>query len=242
MVSPTSHGPVTITVLYDNHATCSGTEADWGFSCLIEGLEKTVLFDTGKDGDILLHNMQALQIEPEDIDVVVLSHEHGDHTGGLARVLARNPDIAVYYPASFPEGFVRAAQTAGASLAPVYGPVAPCAGLLVTSPSGTPSESGLLVDAAEGYVLVTGCAHPGIVEMVTAAVDLVGEPVFAVVGGFHLLSHSAGDVDRIVEQLRQLGVERCGPAHCTGEAATARMRAAFADGFIEMGVGSIITF
>jgi 7,8-dihydropterin-6-yl-methyl-4-(beta-D-ribofuranosyl)aminobenzene 5'-phosphate synthase len=78
--------------------------------------------------------------------------------------------------------------------------------------------------------------------MVTAAVDLVGEPVFAVVGGFHLLSHSAGDVDRIVEQLRQLGVERCGPAHCTGEAATARMRAAFADGFIEMGVGSIITF
>jgi len=241
-VSTTSPAPVTITVLYDNTATCPGTQAGWGFSCLIEGLEKTVLFDTGADGDMLLFNMEILRIEPEEIDVVVLSHDHDDHTGGLAKIVARNPDVTVYYPSSFSEKSVASAREAGAHLVPVDAAVSPCAGLFVTSPLGRPSESALLVDTAEGQVLVSGCAHPGIAEMAKAASDLVDEPVFAVVGGFHLLSHSADEVDRIIQELRQLGVERCGPAHCTGEAATARMRAAFADTLIEMGVGSIIAF
>ena len=78
--------------------------------------------------------------------------------------------------------------------------------------------------------------------MATVASDLVDEPVFAVLGGFHLLSRSADEVDSIIQRLKELGVERCGPAHCTGEAATASMGAAFGEGLIEMGVGSIIAF
>jgi 7,8-dihydropterin-6-yl-methyl-4-(beta-D-ribofuranosyl)aminobenzene 5'-phosphate synthase len=240
--STTSRAPVTITVLYDNHAIRAGTRADWGFSCLIQGLEKTVLFDTGQNGDILLQNMRVLQVRPEDIDVVVLSHAHADHTGGLACLLASNPGITVYYPASFPADLTRTARAAGASVAPLSGPVAPCSGLLITDPMGSPSESALLVETARGEVLVTGCAHPGLVEMTVAASGLLDSPIFAVLGGFHLSAVSPGQVDRIVKDLARLGVERCGPAHCTGDAATARMKAAFADGFIEMGVGAAITF
>jgi 7,8-dihydropterin-6-yl-methyl-4-(beta-D-ribofuranosyl)aminobenzene 5'-phosphate synthase len=243
MATPTtSRAPVTITVVYDNHAIRAGTRADWGFSCLIEGLEKTVLFDTGKNGDILLQNMLVLQLSPEDVDVVVLSHAHADHTGGLASLLARNPSITVYYPASFPVDLTRAARAAGASLAPVNGPLVPCKGLLITKPMGSPSESALLVETARGEVLVTGCAHPGLLEMTAAASALADSPIFAVLGGFHLSPRSPGEVGRIIEDLRHLGVERCGPAHCTGEAATVRIRAAFAGAFIEMGVGSAITF
>jgi beta-lactamase superfamily II metal-dependent hydrolase len=109
-VSTASPAPVRITVLYDNTATCPGTQAGWGFSCLIEGLEKTVLFDTGADGDILLSNMEILEIEPEEIDVVVLSHDHDDHTGGLAEIVARNPDVTVYYPSSFSKKSVASAR------------------------------------------------------------------------------------------------------------------------------------
>ncbi len=241
-VLATARAPVTITILYDNTATYPGTRADWGFSCLIEGPEKTVLFDTGNDGDILLDNLDTLQIEPEAIDVVVLSHDHQDHTSGLAQLVAVNPGVTVYYPASFSEATVRSAREAGASLVPVNAATSPCPGLLVTSPQGSPGESALLVDTGEGWVLVAGCAHPGIVEMTAAASGLVGEPIYAVLGGFHLMSSSAGQVDRIIQGLRDLGVERCGPAHCTGKAAIAQITAAFAGGAIEMGVGAIISF
>ena len=82
--------------------------------------------------------------------------------------------------------------------------------------------------------------------MVKAASALAGRPVVTVMGGFHLASASdqADDVERIIRELTALGVRRCGPAHCTGagDAATSRMKAAFAAGFIEMGVGSVVTF
>ncbi len=233
---------VTITVLYDNTATYPGTRADWGFSCLVEGLAKTVLFDTGNDGDILLSNMEILQIDPEDIDVVVLSHDHDDHIGGLAQIVAANPDVTVYYPASFSAEALHSAQAAGASLAPVENAVSVCPGLTVTGPSGSPGESGLLIDTAQGWVLVVGCAHPGVLEMTASASQSVGEPVFAVMGGFHLMSDSAQRVDQVIQGLRELGVERCGPAHCTGEAAIAHIDAAFAGEAIEMGVGAAISY
>jgi len=233
---------VTITVLYDNAARHPGTRASWGFSCLIEGFERTVLFDTGADGAILLANMEVLGIEPRGIDVVVLSHEHKDHVGGLAEVLAANPHVTVYYPRSFSEKTLRPALETGATLVPVDDPVSLCVGLTVTRPLGSPAESALLLDTAQGHLLVTGCAHPGITEITKSALDLVDEPIHAVLGGFHLMSHSTQQVDAIVRELRRLGVTRCGPAHCTGEAATTQIKAAFADGFMEMGVGAIIVF
>jgi 7,8-dihydropterin-6-yl-methyl-4-(beta-D-ribofuranosyl)aminobenzene 5'-phosphate synthase len=239
-ISTDPRPPVTITVLYDNTTLRPEAKAARGFSCLVEGLEQTVLFDTGRNGDILLANMEALHVRPEAIDVVVLSHGHDDHTGGLAQFVADNADVAVYYPASSSAAAIGRAQATGASLAPVDAPVSICSGLIVTSPLGSPAESALLIDTRRGYVLVTGCAHPGIVEMVAAASALVGGPISTVLGGFHLVSHPVGQVEGIIQGLRELGVERCGPSHCTGEAATAQMRAAFGEGFIAMGVGAII--
>ena len=240
--SPAPGTTITITVLYDNHAAVDGVRADHGFSCLVRGLEKTVLFDAGSSGDILLSNMEALEVAAQDVDLVVLSHVHPDHTGGLGRFLAANAEVTVYYPASFPQRFASSVRTAGASPAPVEDAVSPCSGLAVTAPLGDPPESGLVVATRRGHVLITGCAHAGVLEMVEAASELVGERVYAIMGGFHLMSHSPGQVDRIIEDLKRLGVERCGPAHCTGDAATAKMRAAFDDDIIEMGVGSTINF
>ena len=151
--------PVQITVLCDNTAGRPGVQTGWGFSCLVEGLEKTVLFDTGADGAVLLSNMDALGIAPEDVDVVVLSHEHRDHTGGLAGFMARNPDVTVYHPASFSASAVAPAQKAGATLAPVEAAVSPCKGLTVTGPVGSPAESALVVETEQGPVLIVGCAH-----------------------------------------------------------------------------------
>ncbi len=54
---------VKITILYDNYVHTEGTKADWGFSCLIQGTEKTILFDTGTQPDILWHNIETLGVD-----------------------------------------------------------------------------------------------------------------------------------------------------------------------------------
>jgi len=79
------------TIVYDNEAKKQGLKADWGFACLVEiGNMPPILFDTGGDGVSLLHNMRELGINPGDIATVVISHAHGDHTGGLWDIQAVN--------------------------------------------------------------------------------------------------------------------------------------------------------
>jgi len=235
---------VRFTVLYDNTPNPrSDLRPDWGFACLVEGLERTVLFDTGAKGDILLGNMRILGMDPDDIDTIVLSHQHSDHVGGLASFLAENPDVVVYHPAGFPKGLLDQARAAGATLVPVAAAETICPGATVTAPMGdSPSEMGLVVDTSQGAVLITGCAHPGIVPMTRAAAELAGGSVHTVFGGFHLLRQSHGQIEEVIEGLWRVGVRRCGPAHCTGESAVAQMREAFGEGFIQMGTGATAEF
>jgi 7,8-dihydropterin-6-yl-methyl-4-(beta-D-ribofuranosyl)aminobenzene 5'-phosphate synthase len=63
---------IQISVVYDNIHCDQNLKTDWGFSCFVEGLEKSILFDTGANGQILLSNMEKIGIRPEDIDVVVI--------------------------------------------------------------------------------------------------------------------------------------------------------------------------
>ncbi|MCS7286112.1 MAG: MBL fold metallo-hydrolase [Anaerolineae bacterium] len=67
-----------------------------GLSFLIEHNERYILFDTGPNGKVILQNLARLEIEPESLSAIVLSHAHIDHTGGLAAILERTPDTPVY--------------------------------------------------------------------------------------------------------------------------------------------------
>ncbi len=100
-----------MTIVYDNYQSDPDLRTDWGFGCVVDGFAKTILFDTGTSGQILLSNMSKLQIDPQDIDVVVLSHIHGDHTGGLAAFLDQNAQVTVFAPQSFPSSAVRYGYT-----------------------------------------------------------------------------------------------------------------------------------
>lgn len=82
-----ANNDITITILYDNYIYVPGTSSDWGFSCLIESEEKTVLFDTGTYSEILMKNVEQLGVDLGKVDLIVLSHIHRDHTGGLMSVL-----------------------------------------------------------------------------------------------------------------------------------------------------------
>jgi 7,8-dihydropterin-6-yl-methyl-4-(beta-D-ribofuranosyl)aminobenzene 5'-phosphate synthase len=84
-----------ITVLFNNVPYRTGLTPGWGFSCLIEGADKTILFDTGGDGAVLLANMRHLGLSPKNVEFVVLSHIHIDHTGGPDELLAEHADLEV---------------------------------------------------------------------------------------------------------------------------------------------------
>lgn len=78
-----------------------GLKSGWGFSALIETEHAPpILFDTGSDGSVLLHNMRELGIDARRIGTIVISHAHGDHTGGLQSILGVNGDAEIYVPSS----------------------------------------------------------------------------------------------------------------------------------------------
>jgi 7,8-dihydropterin-6-yl-methyl-4-(beta-D-ribofuranosyl)aminobenzene 5'-phosphate synthase len=114
---------LTFTILYDNYIYNNELENDWGFSCLIEGLDQTILFDTGGKGNILLSNMKKMGKEPGDVDIVFISHIHQDHTGGLSDILDLNPHIRVFMPVSFPEYFKKMVKSKGAESTEITGPL-----------------------------------------------------------------------------------------------------------------------
>ena len=176
--STTAVKNLSITVSYDNNPYKERLTTAWGFSCVIRGTEKTILFDTGGDGSILLTNMEKLGIDPKEIDLVVLSHIHGDHVGGLSRFLEKNPEVVVYLPKSFPKGFKDGVKEYGAKIVEVQGPLKICEEVYSTGELGTwIKEQSLIIYTEKGLIVITGCAHPGIVKIVDKAKDLVKDDV-----------------------------------------------------------------
>lgn len=96
-----------------------------------------------------------------------------------------------------------------------------------------------MIDTRRGPIIVTGCAHPGIVNIVRQARSIIDRPAYIVMGGFHLHSAGAGRINRIIAELQESGVKRCGPCHCSGDRARKLFRQAFGDEYIiDAGVGT----
>jgi len=233
---------VRLTVLFDNMPFDERLETGWGFSCLVECPDTTILFDTGADGSILMGNMEKLSIDPAVVDCVVLSHIHGDHVDGLKSFLSRNGEVDVYVPVSFPDDFKKKAEEYGCSIVDVSAPRRICRGVYSTGEIGTDIiEQSLVLRTAKGTIVITGCAHPGIAGIVEKAAGLYGKPVLLVMGGFHLGQTSEKDVRNIITRLRKAGMVHGAPTHCTGEAAISTFRKELGDDFVNVGVGGVIS-
>ena len=219
---------MSITIVYDNYSFDDRLRTEWGFACWVEYGEHTILFDTGGDGDILLKNMSRLGLDPQRIEMVVLSHEHGDHTLGLDELLAVHSEVTVIMPHSFPSGLKRQVEDAGAELVEVSGPAELLPGLYSTGEMGRNIvEQALVARSTRGLVVITGCAHPGIVQMVEQAQVVGRDDIHLVLGGFHLVNSGTGAINRIVAEFQRLGVGRVAPSHCSGD----RAREVFAEAY-----------
>jgi len=228
---------VRIAVVYDNRSLRGNLSPAWGFSCLVGD---DLLFDTGGDGSRLLSNMERMGLDVGRIKTVVLSHAHGDHTGGLGALLALNKEIIVYPPRSSSGRFKRQVR-ARARMVEVHEPMEIAQDIYTTGEIGRGLvEQALVLTTDQGLVIVTGCAHPGIVEMLHRAKQIGGNGIHLALGGFHLSVVNSRKIGDVIAEFRRLGVRKVAPCHCTGRRAMEILAAEYGEEFIEAGVGMFL--
>lgn len=176
-----------ITILYDNYTLLEKARFDWGFSCLVQS-EKSILFDTGSSGEDLLFNMELLRIDPGCIDFIVVSHDHWDHTGGLSAIFRANSGAELVVGKQIFGGLSPEIKNAGrqrltAGIAEI------CKGVFTTGElRGSHNghnifEQSLILNTSKGRVVVAGCSHSGVNEILKTASET--GPVSGLIGGLH---------------------------------------------------------
>ncbi len=242
-IEPADIEKLKLTIVYDNNRYKNGLHADWGFSCLVEGMDQTILFDTGRYDTMFMSNLKDLGIDPGQTDIVFLSHEHPDHVGGLKAFLDHRSGISVYMVGSFSSGMKKKVRVRGSEVIIVEDPVKVTKNCLSSGEmkSVIRNEHSLIIDTTGGLVVVTGCAHPGIADMVERAKKLMQKEVLLVLGGFHLLLDSESSIQKIVTRFREMGVRYVAPTHCSGQIARNSFKNVYGDHYLACGVGRIIT-
>jgi 7,8-dihydropterin-6-yl-methyl-4-(beta-D-ribofuranosyl)aminobenzene 5'-phosphate synthase len=272
---------VRITTLSENTAQL-GFLGEWGLSILVETETAKVLLDTGLSISAV-YNADLIGIDLSTIDTIVLSHAHGDHTGGLRDVLRRvrkqvqviaHPDIwipkyVVYGEMSRYAGIPYAREdleSLGASFNLTKKPFEISGDIMTTGeiemttdyetiddrlfvkrannmvPDPLADDLAIVVGTTEGLILITGCAHRGIVNTVRQVQKLTrGEYIHTIIGGTHLMVASPERIEKTANELKGLGLQRLGVSHCTGFSASAALAKEFSEVFFLNNAGTQIT-
>jgi 7,8-dihydropterin-6-yl-methyl-4-(beta-D-ribofuranosyl)aminobenzene 5'-phosphate synthase len=233
--------PVTVKVIYDNYVCTEGLTADWGYSVLIAGSDWEILFDTGTKPGVFESNFREMGLDPSAIDLLALSHDHGDHTGAVASFAAMKTGIPVLMPESSSEPFKMRMAALGLKPLLAVGPAMIYEHLFTSGEFDYEiPEQALVLDTRKGLVVMTGCSHPGIVDMLKDIETSFGKNVYMVFGGFHLMDKSDKEMEVIIREMKSMGVVKCGATHCTGDRQIKMFREAFGSDYFELGAGKVI--
>jgi 7,8-dihydropterin-6-yl-methyl-4-(beta-D-ribofuranosyl)aminobenzene 5'-phosphate synthase len=174
-----------INVLFNQGESLEGFISSFGFAALIYNGEtgNYILFDTGSDGDVLLHNLDQLGIEVNEISKVVISHNHPDHIKGLESIYSKNNDIEIYVPVENQITYNRKYP-----LSKVYGVSEETKienNIYLTGQLGNylKEQAMLLKTREDKGILLVGCCHPGLNEIFNAFSNRGNIEV--IIGGLH---------------------------------------------------------
>ena len=246
-----SPNDVKLQILYDNNPYVDDLQTDPGFSCLIRIKNRTLLFDAGRIGEILMSNIEKLEINPEDIEKIVISHNNSDHICGLPVLLeeCNKPEVYIAkamannvsdYAQELINSSITSAEEHASNIIKTTESLKICDNVYTTSVMGKRiPEQALIIQTNAGLIVITGCGHPGVVELTTKAKELFNQDVLLVLGGFHLTGKQPEDSQEVVTDLSNLTCY-VAPCHCSGDAARELFKQKFGKNYIKAGVGKII--
>ena len=230
-----------IQILFDSNTEKKNILTGWGFSCLVDNC---ILFDAGVDETSLLHNMRNMGVRLDELEAVVISHDHLDHTGALWGVLKRREGIKVYACPGFSKEFKKKVSDLRGELIESDTFFGIRKNIYVTEAMQGEykkqliEEQALVVKTKMGITVITGCAHPGIVKIVKKVQETFPkEKIYCVLGGFHLKGNRKKEINTVIMQLKSLEVEKIGPTHCSGEKAMPFFKEEYGGNYIDIAAG-----
>lgn len=274
-----------ITTLIENHPdSAESLICEHGFSLLIENGSFKMLMDTGKSG-AFYDNARKMGESLTDLDCVMISHGHYDHTGGFMRLMEEtgsqkklyvgkgffdgkyciNKEGEKYYNGpqferkqlnEFPLIIEEVEQDCmeiaeGVRIHRNFERIVPYEywnpkfllreGEQYVQDTFS-DEMALTLDTKQGLVVIVGCSHPGIVNILKTIAGRIGEPIRGVIGGTHIMDADQERLLKTMEDFKKMGMEFIGVSHCTGDDNLKMIQEAFGEHFIFNCTGNVITF
>ncbi len=278
-----------ITILCENRAGLTkNIIGEHGFAAFVEQEGEKILLDTGQ-GLGLKPNAKTLGIDLSQINTIVLSHGHYDHTGGLSQLLPfskktkiiAHPDVFGpkyshhkdnvkkpfhYIGLPFSEDVLKADPNCELILGKTFQKISDQVFFSGQVPRVTDFEindtrlklkqqksfsqdplfddTSLLIETGKGPVILTGCAHSGIVNVMKHFEKMTGHRQFhAVIGGTHLgFLNSKDQLEKTMDAFEEYGLDLIAVSHCTGNEASATCYNRFREKFAFANAGWSIEF
>jgi len=213
-----SVGSVEINILVDNNPNFD-LKSPWGISIYIRTQNLSILFDAGPDPNVLKENSKKLSLDLSNLDLAVISHEHGDHIRGLEYISEVNKNLTIFVPAHMSESCKNWIKSLGFKVIEVKDTTLISEGIAIVGELyGPPYEQALAINVKNlGLIILVGCSHPGVDKIVSKAEKELSQNPYAVIGGFHLSGASLNKIRDIAKALNETGLKRIYPVHCSGE-------------------------
>jgi 7,8-dihydropterin-6-yl-methyl-4-(beta-D-ribofuranosyl)aminobenzene 5'-phosphate synthase len=251
-------------------------------------VKKNILVDVGQNHEALMHNMKLLNINPEIIDLIVLTHCHYDHTQGiveLLRVIGKRNLPVIAHSSIFRLNFIdnpylrhvgvmqadsrEKIEENGGTVYLTSDPLQIMPGLMTIgevrrqtdfeevgiSLKTINDENKIVEDtmkddislianiSEKGIVIMSGCSHAGIVNIVKQSIELTGvKKIKAIIGGLHLVEAPMERIEKTAEALSKFDISFISAGHCTGFKAQVALYNIFKEKFLPLHTGMKFEF